>query len=66
MAIKTLRWSCVDAEKSAKHIAREVELMLRISHAHVVQLLDVYESQYRLTLICEMLEGPRAMSPSCR
>ena len=43
--------------KTAKHISREVELLLSVRHPNVVELLDAYEGKASFTIITELLEG---------
>lgn len=46
-----------EPEKTAKHISREVEVLLSVRHPNVVELLDTYEGKASFTIITELLEG---------
>ncbi|CAE7673608.1 mlkA, partial [Symbiodinium microadriaticum] len=59
VAIKTLRVrlsDIMDNEKAIKHMAREVDVLLSVSHPNIVALADVYEKPASLTLVMELLK----------
>eukprot|EP00434_Breviolum_minutum_P005247 symbB.v1.2.004625.t1/scaffold255.1/size249928/15 len=44
-------------DKAKKELENEVELFLSMDHPRVARLLDVYESEGRLSLVMECMEG---------
>ncbi|CAJ1343804.1 unnamed protein product [Effrenium voratum] len=55
-AVKTLSLVGI-SEKARKELENEVELFLSMDHPRVARLLDVYESEGRLSLVMECMEG---------
>lgn len=45
------------SEKAKKELENEVELFLSMDHPRVARLMDVYESEGRLSLVMECMEG---------
>mmetsp|Transcript_99737 Transcript_99737/g.250038 ORF Transcript_99737/g.250038 Transcript_99737/m.250038 type:complete len:677 (-) Transcript_99737:100-2130(-) len=56
VAIKHLDLSTMDMQ-AREALITEVEIFLSMDHPHVARLLDVYETQDRLTLVMECLDG---------
>lgn len=61
VAVKALGLSMLGTEaqlsKTAKHFAREIEILMRVDHPHVVKLHDVFETPSDITIVMELLHG---------
>lgn len=61
VAVKTLGLHQFVSEaalnKEAKHLSREIEILMTVDHPHVVRLHDVFETPTKLHVVMELLQG---------
>ena len=61
-AVKGFKLHGVSQEK-LQELRDEAEIFLAMDHPHVARLVDVYESQHRLDLVMECMDGGEACGP---
>jgi tRNA A-37 threonylcarbamoyl transferase component Bud32 len=57
VALKLLRTTVADDEEARERLGREARAMARLSHPHVVTLLDIGLHQSRAFLVMELVDG---------
>jgi len=56
VAIKVIEKNCVDVSE-LQSLVREIDIMKKVDHPNVLKLIDIFESDTRVTLVTELVTG---------
>jgi len=56
VAIKMIEKNCVDVSE-LQSLVREIDIMKKVDHPNVLKLIDIFESETRVTLVTELVTG---------
>jgi len=56
VAIKVIEKTCVDTSE-LQSLVREIDIMKKVDHPNVLKLIDIFESDTRVTLVTELVTG---------
>lgn len=56
VAIKVIEKNCIDVSE-LQSLVREIDIMKKVNHPNVLKLIDIFETDTRVTLVTELVTG---------